>query len=238
LKGTKVRRGYAVAAIWMFALAFVAWHSWTQHNSRTLVSTVSLLLLVYGLWIAFATWYYHSPIPNTILAKAYANNAWYTNYALFGFVKSLFSRLRVFVLGSLGPAFGGNGTGYQLFADRGLVACFLLILAVFGCIRAWLSRSVPNTAICLYVVVYCLYYLIGMNFVFGWYVVPLAAITILGSAFGADLLLSTRSFVRDRKLWSSAFTAFYLCMHIALLPICFRGETEFKSSLKMSIAES
>jgi hypothetical protein len=128
------------------------------------------------------------------------------------------------LFGALGPAFGGNGTGFQFYSDRGLIALLMLLLFVPGCRRAYLKRDLASIGICGFVIVYSLYYMFAMASVFGWYVVPLAAATILACASGADLILHARSLRRYARFTGPALAFTYLSMHALLLPTSFRAE--------------
>ena len=180
---------------------------------------------MYGPWLGFTTWYYGSPVPNTILAKAYGyDNAWYRGISPLRLPLIALSRLRAGIFSSLGPAFGGNGFGFQLFADRGVIACLVLLLVIPGCLRAWRRQDLASLGIGGFVIVYSLYYVFAMVNVFGWYVVPLTAAAILVCAAGADLLLRTAFLAPYLKLGSRGLTVAFPSLHAILLPVSFRAD--------------
>jgi hypothetical protein len=209
------------------ALVLTAWRCREEGTWRPLAIAITWIVALYGPWIAFTTYYYGSPIPNTILAKRYGYGiAWYHGLPGLHILELIVFRLRFYILGALGPAYGGNGTGYQLFADGGAIAFAVSLLAVPGCVRAWRrrGRETAGLGICAFVVIYFLYYMFGMYFSFGWYLVPFAAAVILAAASGADLLL--RSFVAPARIprVSYAGAIAYIGVLALVLPACIRGD--------------
>jgi hypothetical protein len=207
------------------AFVMIAWRCRREKDWRPVWIALAWLAALYGPWLAFTTWYYGSPVPNTIIAKAFGyDNLWYRGHGRWHLPAMLWFRIRFYVFGGLGPAFGGNGTGFQLFADGGAIACGILLLMIPGCVRAWRRKDPVSPGVCAFAVTYSLYYLFAMNFSFGWYVVPLSAAIVLVSASGADLLL--RSMVR-RSLWrpvSLGFAIAYLFTLVLVLPVCIDGD--------------
>ena len=114
----------------------------TGGRSETIVFA---LLLICGPWIAFTTWYYGGPLPHTILAKAWGfGDHWYAGLSALGIASKLWSRL-LYIFAILGPAYGGNGTGYAHFSfdPHGTISCVVLLFAVIGAISALRSKSLP-----------------------------------------------------------------------------------------------
>ena len=213
--------------VFWVAIAFVliAWRCRQQKDWRPVWIALAWLAALYGPWLAFTTWYYGSPVPNTIIAKAFGyNNWWYLGHGRWHLLTLLWFRIRFYVFGGLGPAYGGNGTSFQLFGDGGAIACGILLLMVPGCVRAWRRKDPVSSGVCAFAVTYSLYYLFAMNFSFGWYVVPLSATIVLVSSSGADLLL--RSMV-SRSLWrpvSLGFAIVYVSTLVLVLPVCIAGD--------------
>jgi len=215
--------------IFWLAIVFglVARRCWIQRRFRPLLAVSAGVALVYGPWLLFTTSYYGSPVPNTILAKAYGyNNHWYASIPLQELPIRLLWRVPKLIFGSLGPAYGGNGFGFQLFADHGLVACAVVLLAAPGCRVALRRKDTAGLGLCGFILVYALYYMFAMTYVYGWYSVPLAAATILASALGTDLLI--RSIVSpalfDRITYCVALG--YLTLMAVYIPVTFRGERQ------------
>ena len=217
-------------AFWVaIALALAAWRCWRRRDSKPLLTILAALLMVYGPWLIFTTWYYGSPVPNTILAKAYGyDNRWYLGLSPSQFWSALLDRLRLAIFGPLGLTFGGHGTGFwpfpSPFPNQEPVFWLMLSLIPVGCFRAWLKRDLASLGICGFVAVYSLYYMFGMTLVFGWYVEPLTAAAILACACGADLLLRARPLAPIAPLAAAGFTVAYLFLHAMLLPISFRAD--------------
>src|ERR1017187_5252659 len=84
---------------------------------------VAGLLAVYLPWVTFATLYYGSPVPNTIIAKGLGYGS-----PLAGFFPATLGKLARLVIGkartvfcTLGPAWGGNGTGFVPLFDHFMI---------------------------------------------------------------------------------------------------------------------
>uniref|UniRef100_Q027F0 Glycosyltransferase RgtA/B/C/D-like domain-containing protein n=1 Tax=Solibacter usitatus (strain Ellin6076) TaxID=234267 RepID=Q027F0_SOLUE len=213
-------------AFWVgIVFVLIAWRCRREKDYRPAWIALAWLAVLYGPWLAFTTWYYGSPVPNTIVAKALGyDNLWYLGHGKRQLPAMIWSRIRYYVFGGLGPAYGGNGTGFQLFADGGAIACGILLLMIPGCLRAWRRKDTVSLGVCAFALTYSLYYLFAMNFSFGWYVVPLSAAIVLVSASGADLLL--RSTVRHslRRPVSLGFATAYLFSLVLVLPMCIAGD--------------
>ena len=148
--------------------ALLAWKCWRLHSWRLLAIVTGSFAAVYGPWIVFTTWYYGSPIPNTVWAKEFGYpNRWFAHLTLYAFLKTSFGHVRHTIFGGLGPAYAGNGTGFQFFADHGAI-CLLMLLLLLPSIWAVLREGgLPQIGILSFVIIYALYYLFLMGFVFG-----------------------------------------------------------------------
>jgi hypothetical protein len=180
---------------------------------------------VYGPWIAFTTWYYGSPIPNTILAKEYGYpNRWFEGLSPHSFLTGTIVRVFDMVFGGIGPAYAGNGTGFQFWRHHQLICLTMLLFLLPAIWAAFRARDLPRIGVLSFVVTYALYYLFLMSFVFGWYTVPLAAVTILAIAIGVDTLLKSILNERWRRRVGYGFVIAYLTCIVAILPVTFRGD--------------
>lgn len=209
----------------IIVMALLAWRSWRARVLRPVVMTAAASLALYGPWLVFTTWYYGSPVPNTIWAKEFGYpNRWFAGLPSRVFVITLLRRIPHLVFGGLGPAYGGNGTGFQTFFDHGRICLVILLFILPGLWSVRRTRSLPVAGIFGFVIVYALYYLFLMNFVFGWYTVPLAAVTILASAVGINALLNVISHERLRRSLGYTLAGCYLVCLAAVLPASFRGD--------------
>jgi len=226
--------------LWVaLVVALLLWHDWGERSFRGLAAALGMCLAVYGPWLTFTTWYYGSPIPNTILAKAYGyGHTWiyaslmimihlgvnYVPLAMQGVLLTVFQRVPGFLFGGLAPSYAGNGTGFEFYA-LSLPVCLIMLCFLIPCVwTVWRKKNVVATGILGFVVVFSMYYMFLMNFVFGWYTVPLAAATILAIAIGLDTTLRFLREERTRRIVGYAIAASYLAGIVVVLPTSFRGD--------------
>jgi hypothetical protein len=209
----------------ILAMGLLAWKYRRDHRVRPLVVAAGALLAVYGPWLAFTTWYYGSPVPNTIRAKEFGYpNQWFAGLSWSDVVDAVWYRIPHDLFGGLGPAYSGNGTGFQFFDDQGKI-CLVVLLFLFPCLwTAWRKKDLPCIGILGFVIVYALYYLLMMVYIFGWYTVPLAAATILACAIGMDTILAKIPDQRFRAVLGTISVMGYLVCLTAILPAAFRGD--------------
>ncbi|HUI82949.1 MAG TPA: hypothetical protein VL240_01930 [Candidatus Binatia bacterium] len=213
---------------WTLLVAgLVGWRCRKKHDWGALETVAVALLLIYGPWIVFTTWYYGNPIPNTILAKAWGFGSWYASLSPSAFVLKLWERTR-FIFAILSPAYGGNGTGYAFFSfdPRGTISVVVLMFAAAGTVVAWRTRSIPGLAIAGFVVVYSAYYLFLVSVVALWYCIPLAAIAIMAAGLGVNAMLHACFRGRWRAIAGYAVALAYLASLAAIMPQTFRGERD------------
>ena len=184
------------------------------------------LLIICGPWVAFTTWYYGGPLPHTILAKAWGfGDHWYAGLSAFGIASKLWSRL-LYIFAILGPAYGGNGTGYAYFSfdPHGTISCVVLLFAVIGALAALRSKSLPAVAIAGFFLAYSAYYLFLVGVIALWYCIPLAAIAVLTAAIGLNAILAILFTGHARAVVGYALAAAYLAALVAVMPATFTGE--------------
>jgi len=207
-------------------VGLVVWHCWRVDNWRQLETIVLALLVICGPWIAFTTWYYGSPLPNTIIAKAWGfGDHWYAGLSAYGFLLKTLSRGH-YIFAVLGPAYAGNGTGFSWFGfdPNGVISWVVLFFAVIGIVAALRNKTMPGVAIAGFLLTYSTYYLFAVGVVALWYCIPLAGITLLGAGTGLNATLN--SLLRGRALRITAYgiAAAYLASFVVIMPATFRGE--------------
>ena len=206
---------------------------------RDFPKVVGIACLVYGPWILFTFAYYGSPIPNTVYAKGLGYYLWWDHPGLTYmevkrevwdrvtgtyFLNTLFQ--------SLGPSYAGHGTHYRaVIQDHGIIANTMLFLALSGSIVALVRRQIALWPIAAFTLVYSLYYIFFVPTVFGWYIVPFAAATILlcgrGLSAWAQLLPSDRLRIPIMTVWSMM----YLIGLGALLPLTFHTDKRIQEDV-------
>ncbi len=212
---------------------------------RRLPVVVAAALAVYLPWVLFATWYYGSPIPNTIVAKDLGYPLW-TTWPQFHRTPSFVlkavwdgitgSYVNGAVFQPLGPSFAGHGAGYQrLINDHGMVCNIMAVLAALGSVAALRRRQWAWISVMLFVLAYAAYFIFCVPYVFGWYLSPFVAAAIFLSARGVQaagtLLLSPKL----RPTAWSLFAAAYLALFVALLPKTFATEKTIQERIESQV---
>jgi len=214
-------------AFWVvIAIAIVAWRCWIRNDLRPLEAIGLAQLLIYGPWLAFTTWYYGSPLPNTVLAKSWGYaNRWYAGMSPEQFLAMVGHRIR-YTFSVLGPVYGGNGAGdgFLPIDPHGVICCIVLIFVVLGMLVAMRKKGLPGLAIAGFILVYSFYYLFLMISVFRWYTVPLAAVSILAAGIGFDSALKACVPARWSLVAGYSVAAAYLMSLAMVAPATFRGE--------------
>ncbi len=163
-----------------------------NRNWRPLVVALAVSAVVYGPWVVFTTAYYGSVIPNTILAKGYGYPSFH-NWSSTSAFWYIWARLWFRIFASLGPAYGGNGNAFQLLPGNGFIVGTMLAIACFSLPFARERRNAAGAGVCGFVLVYVSYYLFAVPQMFGWYIVPVTAVTIIAVAMGTEYLISRTS---------------------------------------------
>lgn len=195
------------------------------HRSRREFATVVVIgCAVYVPWLVFAHVYYGSFIPNTIHAKEAAFGGYPLPHSLADILrldklKSIFT--------PLGPSFGGYGTGFQLFADRGWLSVAVAVLAFIGAGTLLGRRQSAGVAIALFFLAYTAYYLYLVPIVFGWYLVPLCGVSVVLAGVGFQAI-GRRWHVRTTGRVGRLIPALYVVLLAALLPMEFRTERQIQ----------
>lgn len=187
-------------------------------------------------WVIFTTWYYGSPIPNTIRAKASFGFWWQSVHTAPEFWSYVRFRLRDWLFVSLGPSYGGNGWGgFHVLWDKGVISWIMTALMVVGMVFAMVKRqrdlALPYTVI----VVYCLYYLFAVPGWFGWYAVPFVGLVSIFCAKGlCDLL---RASLPDRLGMTAGWvlSGAYLLAITSALPTTYTGERRIQNLVEKPV---
>ncbi len=210
---------------------------------RQFPKIVAVALAVYLPWIIFTTLYYGSPIPNTIYAKGLGYHIWWQeSHLTFADVKrEMLDRVVATYLPNtlfqaLGPSFAGHGTGFHaIIPDKGIIANTMLFLAFLGVLRIFIKRIWLLLPAVFFVALYSLYYIFLVPYVFGWYLVPLIAVTLLLSAHGLTFLADLPACRHHRTLLLSAFTTLYLLLIAGILPITFSTEKDIQEHIENKV---
>ncbi len=214
----------------IIVIALASWWCSEQHNFRPLETIALDLLLIYGPWLAFTTWYYGSPLPNTVLAKAWGyGTRWYAGMSASAFLWGLLIRTRrIFAL--LGPAYGGHGMGFSLFHSAHVMIFFTMLLFVLvGMVTTLRSKILPGLALSSFVFVYSVYYLVFVSVVAPWYCIPLAGAAVMAAGIGLDSALKECFTARWRSVVGYVLAVAYLGSLAVYAPASFRDERNIQT---------
>jgi len=219
----------------VLVVALVGWRCWKRRDWRPLETITFALLVMVGSWIAFTTWYYGGPLPNTILAKAWGFGRWYAGLSASALLLQLWKRA-LFTFAILGPAYAGNGSGFAWFAfePHGVITGTVLGLAILGVLAALNSKRLPAIAIAAFVLAYSAYYLFLVSVIALWYCIPLAAITVLSAGMGLNAVLS-RFPARWRSITGYTAATAYLASLAIMMPATFSGERKVQQFVENSV---
>jgi tetratricopeptide (TPR) repeat protein len=206
---------------------------------RGFLKVVAVAAVIYAPWILFTTWYYGSPVPNTILAKS-------LGYPLWSAAPSLtWADILRNVAGSffdphsngalflpLGPCFGGHGGFRPLWHDHGAIGNAMMVLALIGAGTIAVKRQWALLPAPAFILVYGVYYVFFVAIIFGWYVVPFAAMTLLLSARGIQAIGGIVRISRLRTIvWSAVAITYVLCF-VTVLPLTFATEKRIQEDVE------
>lgn len=215
-------------AMWVMAIAAIlAWQSWRERDWRPLVQVVVISALLYAPWIVFTTWYYGSPVPNTILAKSGGYTLWWRyTHGVADFLVTAWQQLWWKTVAPLGPTFAGNGTGFMRLFDPGWIAGIMSAMVVVSLAAAAATRARRVLWIHAFFWLFLLYYVFLVPNIFGWYIVPLMSVAILLAAHGIAVATAPLGQAAQPVRWAIAVA--YLAAIAGVLPLTYRGEREIQ----------
>jgi hypothetical protein len=209
-------------------------------NRRGFLKVVAVAAVVYLPWILFTTWYYGSPVPNTILAKSLGYPLWSEapNLTRADVWRNVVNSLTGTygsgaIFQPLGPSFGGHGTAFRpLIADHGRICDAMAVLAAIGAIAAVVKRQWALLPALAFVLVYGAYYTFCVAVVFGWYIVPFVVMALLLSVCGLEAVGSLLRNARLKALAFSGFAVLYLGCLLVFLPKTFAMEKRIQEDVE------
>jgi hypothetical protein len=191
---------------------------------------VGLALMLYLPWIAFASYYYGSPIPHSIIAKGIGFGLpWLhgDDLSLFAIKRHTWMTLAEQLHVHLGPAFGGHGAGIHKFFSNGPespIANLMFFFAVLGSIGVLLRRIWECWPLLFFAVLYSVYYVYFVPVIYGWYKVPYSVMLLILSLWGVHGLVRLIPRTRWRNSVLTVFAVLYLGSFVVVLPRCFCAE--------------
>jgi len=210
----------------LIALAFEWWRLRNKGNLREIWPAVGGLVLLYTPWLIFTTIYYGSPVPNTVIAKELGYPSVHEQMANLGNLDKLHFIVARFVssLATLGPSYGGNGTGFVRLWDHYAIGRLMLLLLLFGACVALKRRHANALLLFAFVLTYATYLTLVANIVFGWYTVPVVAGAVIGSLYGLWALVSLLTKEPLRLNVVSAIGVAYILCLVVCLPFTMRSD--------------
>jgi hypothetical protein len=212
-------------------------------SRRRFLIVAGVAAAVYAPWVIFTTLYYGSPVPNTIVAKSLGYPLWIHEPTLT--MDKIWTVLGLRLGGGyeansifqpLGPCFGGHGVYFQaILDDAGAICRIMTILAVIGAISAIWSRQREWWVVVGYFAVYSLYYTFLVPNVFGWYIVPFVAITLLLSARGIEATGKLLPAPSTRPFAFGIIAGLYLAVLTFNLPMTFRTEKQIQEIIENNV---
>jgi hypothetical protein len=208
---------------------------------KHLLITVPVALAVYLPWILFTFLYYGSPVPNTIFAKGLGYVHWWDKVdtvSFFAIKRHLWMTLAEQLHCMLGPTFCGHAAGMHLFFTNGPespIGNLMFFFAVIGTLAILFKREWRLWPLAACVVVYSLYYVFLVPVIFGWYKVPYLLLLLLLSVRGLDAAASLIPSPATRNKVLCLFTACYLGLFAAVLPVCFITEKQIQEHIENAV---
>jgi hypothetical protein len=195
-RGTQLQKGLSLGfvmlarpdgAIWVLIACLVEIRRAQKDKGwGKLAPVFAGLVVLYLPWLVFTTFYYGSPVPNTILAKSLGYQT--LRMRLSGVpIQGKFWVLkgRIYdVLGPLGPGYAGNGTGFSLAWDHSIIATLMILFCIWGTWIGLRRRHADVLFLCAFIWSYFFYLVLFANDIFGWYTAPVAAAGVIGGLYG------------------------------------------------------
>lgn len=208
-----------------------------------MMGVVAIAATMYLPWILFTTWYYGSPIPNTIIAKNLGYYLWTRDPHLSWPLAFRHMVLRLTgnygyetIFQPLGPCFGGHGTHFRpLFNDAGLICDAMVLLAAWGALVALWRRQWAYVPIIGFATCYAFYYTFLVAVPFGWYLMPFLAVVVWLSVRGMQSVFALVPHAATRTVLMTLVTVLYLGPFIAYTPKSFLTEKQIQEQVENNV---
>jgi hypothetical protein len=235
-RGTQWQKGLSLgfamlarpdAAIWVgIACAVELWRARKCRAWRSFVPVAAGLTVLYAPWLIFTFLYYGSPVPNTILAKSMGFPS--VSAQLSGqpiLVQALLLQLRFSsIFATLGPAYDGSGTGFRPLWDAFAISYLAVLLALPGVVAALRKRHFEALLVYSFLGAYSLYLTFCANYIAGWYTGPMAAVGVIGSAYGLWWVLERFVAQPSRARVAAELGVVYIAAIALTLPATMRSD--------------
>jgi 4-amino-4-deoxy-L-arabinose transferase-like glycosyltransferase len=220
----------------LIVLVVEAIRVYRNQRKQELIPVIAGLVTIYAPWLIFTTLYYGSPIPNTIIAKGlgYSNSWSHSPWQILDRLKAV--PLQIFA--TLGPVYGGHGTGFlPLWDHHQIIAQTMLLFVLVGAVVAAKRRHVQALALFAYVLIYGAYLMFAVSIVFGWYTVPIVAGAVIAAAYGFWAIVShiQSEHVRQRVL--AVCGAAYILSLAASLPFTVHSDKYVQKDIDSGVRE-
>ena len=210
-----------------------------------IVKAIIPAAVIYLPWVIFATAYYGSPVPNTMIAK-------YVGYDQLFWWKGSEESFRALLNGGIGhtvavfrpvgPSFGGHGTGFIVPFSGSLIGnalswfpyvtvCLILLAICF----ILLQRRKELLPIALFILVYACYYVFFTPVVFPWYIIPLAAVSIIVCAYGIDSAIDLFINPRFQTYFLAFIAAIFLISTVIVIPKFFKTDRQIQQYVENDV---
>jgi hypothetical protein len=207
-------------------LAYEAWRALQLRKPGRMIVIGAGMAGLFLPWLAFTTWYYGTPVPNTIVAKSLGYGMPFDQLTGEPFLEKVrqFGGKIATTFCSLGPVWGGNGTGFLHLGDFFAISIVAVMLFAFGFLVALRRRDLAVLPMYTFAAAYAFYFTFFVPRIFGWYVVPVVAVSSIGMAYGLTqaCALFAEEGLRRRVLAGAA--AVYVLSIAASLFVTFPAE--------------
>jgi len=248
-RGTPWRKGLSLgfamlarpdAAIWVgIACAVELWRAWKSRAWRSLAPVAAGLTVLYAPWLIFTFLYYGSPVPNTIVAKSLGYESVFAQLAGLGAhgKAELIARRFFSVFATMGPAYGGNGMVFQPLWDGYLISILAIQAALLGAVAALWKRHGDALLVYAFLAAYAAFITFCANGLFGWYTGPVAAVGIVGSAYGLWRVLERFAPPPVRAPLAVGLGAAYIAALALTLPATMRSDRSIQRYIESGTRE-
>jgi hypothetical protein len=205
-----------------------------NHRKQELIPVIAGLAIIYAPWLIFTKLYYGSPIPNTIIAKGlgYSNPWSHHPWQILDKLRGL--PMQVFA--TLGPVYGGNGTGFlPLWDHHQIMAYTMLLLVLVGTVFTFKRRDIQALALFAYVLIYGAYLMFAVSIIFGWYTIPIVAGAVIAAAYGFWAIVSHIRSEHVRQWVVAVCGAAYILSLAASLPFTMRSDKYMQIDIESGV---